>query len=233
MTDQLAVFPRQRPTDLSAITGFGYGGTVWPALVDKLRAYDRPVTVWSAGCQIGCETYTLAMHVLEAGLTGVRIQASDALAAYLDIAHRGLYFRHEVLIDVKMGRLSRAMFERYFRPVGRDFVQVVDEVRALVEFLGPIYVPDRVDPADVVLLRNIWVHITPDERCDLVRQLAQKLPADGLVVFRLCHPAEVDQVMPRRGHKRIYGRPDPHLSGRHLHGWRRKLPHDAADAARR
>lgn len=213
------------------VTAFGLDPTLWPALVAELRRYDRPVTCWSAGCQIGSETWTLAMHVHAAGLDHVRIRASDALAVRLNIARAGRYLRSEVEVDVKVGRLSPDMHARYFRPDGPEHVQVVDELRALVEFLPPAYVPDHVERADVVLLRNIWVHLDPAERWRLVRKLARKLPADGLVVFRHVFEDEVVEVMPERDHPRIFGRPSRRVHAR-WETWRPASPHEAQTARR-
>jgi len=184
------------------VTAFGHDPQLWPLLTAALARFDRPVTCWSAGCQIGTETYTLAMHVHAAELDHVRIVASDALAVRQDIAYTARYLRSEVEGDVAMGRLAPDMYARYFRSDAPDHVQVVDEVRQLVEFLPPAYVPDRVARADVVLLRNIWVHLDPAERWRLVRKLARYLPGDGLVVFRHFFADEVASVMPPGAHTR-------------------------------
>lgn len=194
-----------------SVTGFGVNPTLWPALTDAIRtlAEQRPVTVWSAGCQIGCETYTLAMHLVDAGITNVRIVASDGLAARLELAKGATYYRTELRTNVKMGWLSEEMFAGYFEDAGSGLVRVTDDVRALVEFIDePVYVPDRVDSADVVMLRNVWVHLTSAERLQLVRGLRAALPADGRVVFRTFYPDEVKRCgMVVRGHELIYGRP--------------------------
>jgi hypothetical protein len=220
---------------VNRVTAFGNDPALWPALIAHLRTFDRPVTVWSAGCHTGCETYTLAMHVLEAGLDNVRVVASDALTAQLALTRRGLYFADEVMKDVKAGRLPDAMHARYFRPAGRGLVEITDDVRGLVEVLPePLYVPERVDAADVIMLRNIWVHLTPGERLTLVQKLAECLPADGLVVFRNLYPAEVERFMPPRGGRGVYvyGRPYVDVVSRQPSQWGPEQPHRASQAHR-
>lgn len=211
----------------AAGAAFNLDPTLWPRLVDRMRALDRPLTVWSAGIQIGCETYTLAMHLREAGIADrVRIVACDAVQKNINFARRGEYLASEVAVDVAMGRLTGEQAHLYFRPVPGypETVRLIDAVRERVEFAPPVYVPDRVESADVIMLRNIWWHITVAERLELVRKLRDALPPDGLVVFRTAWFEEVHQVMPRRGHKRIYGRPRA-LRATDGRGWRREEPH--------
>jgi hypothetical protein len=207
---------------------FSLRSTLWPALIEHMRALDRPLTVWSAGSMFGTETYTLAMCLREEGLADrVRIRACDAVQQNTNFAIRGEFLAREVAVDVAMGRLSAEQAHRYFRPVPGypDVVRLSDKVRELVEFTAPVYVPDHVEAADVIMLRNIWWHITVPERLELVRKLRAALPRDGLVVFRTAYWNEVHQVMPRRGHKQLYGRPRE-LRETDGSGWKRRERHD-------
>lgn len=207
-------------TSQDLVTAFGFEARpgMWKALVDRIAAYRRPVTIWAAGCAIGCEPYTLAMALHEAGITKARILASDMNPERVKLAADARYLACEVDIDVAMGRLPDSWRARYFEDAGEvEFtylqgryatVRPIASVRDMVEYAGALRMPDVPIPdVDVALMRNIWAHISPAERLKLYRRLYVALPADGVVAFRLAYFDEVARHMPRLDHPCLFGRP--------------------------
>ena len=159
------------------------------AVFDHLRAEVLPamaavrpggaVRVWSAACATGQEPYSLAM--LAAGLPGLKLDlcASDLSEPCLEKARTGLYTHFEVQRGLPIAQLLR-WFEKTddawrVRPELRQTVRwrrfnLLDSMAALGRF-------------DVILCRNLLLHLTPEVRGDVLHRLAGALAPDGVLVL--------------------------------------------------
>ena len=144
----------------------------------------RRVVAWSAGCATGQEPYSLAMvaREVDAGLepaARTRVVATDfsdrmvertRLATYTAAeVNRGLPARHLVGSMVRHGTGWR----------------VADDVRDLVTVLRHHLVdePPPVDAVDVVLLRNVLIYFTLDDRRRVLDAVHRVLSPDGFLVL--------------------------------------------------
>lgn len=133
--------------------------------------------VWSAGCSIGAEAYSLAMLLLETrGAQGAEILATDIDQKSLERAKAGLY-REEELKRVDPGRLSR-----YFAPENGQF-RVREELRRQITFRPHDLLRDPYPrDLDLILFRNVAIYFTEEAKAKVLGGLAQALAPEGLLM---------------------------------------------------
>jgi chemotaxis protein methyltransferase CheR len=158
---------------------------VLPELLERARAEDRPLTVWSAGCSTGEEPYTVAMILLElmadSGGVPVRIVGTDVSAAALDVARGGVYSGRTV--QLAEPESARRWFAAH--PDGRAVVR--PEVSSLVEFRlhnliteAPPFGPGQVD---LVVCRNVTIYFARDTTRDLVQRFHRAMGHGGYLLL--------------------------------------------------
>ena len=167
----------------------------------RARAGTRALTLLSAGCASGEETYSLAMAVRQsvAGADWkVSILGVDINPSALEKAASGRYSAwslRELPVDAR---------QRWFHERGRD-VEVVRAIREAVRFEERNLADE--DPVlwspggyDVVFCRNVLMYFTPEGARSLTRRLARALAPGGYLFlghaetlrglsddFHLCH----------------------------------------------
>jgi chemotaxis protein methyltransferase CheR len=156
--------------------------TILPGLIERRQA-TRSLALWSAACATGQEPYSLAMVLHEMGerLPGWRVQllATDFSQGILKRAQAASYSQ----LEMNRG-LPAAQLVRHFRKMP-DAWELRPEVRARVEFreLNLAHAWPDLPPMDVVLLRNVLLYFEPELRRRVLRQLAQLLRPDGVLVL--------------------------------------------------
>lgn len=146
-----------------------------PAL--KTRMY---VDIWDAGCAHGPEPYTMAILLHENMgkflFRNVRIYATDLCGQFGDIIKKGVYPEEQVK------RIPPELLARYFSPADEPghFV-IADQIRSAVRFqehnltsLKPVK-----DGFGLVLCKNVLLHLTPQERVDVIRMFHSALSPGG------------------------------------------------------
>jgi len=146
-------------------------------------AAPRPGAVWrvlSLPCSTGEEPYSLAMTLLDAGLTPAqfRIDAVDLSQRAIERARRGVYgtnsFRGKQL----------GYRNRYFRP-GRDGFVLEKRVRDCVHFRHGNLLDKKCFPVraayDCILCRNLLIYFDGPTRLSAAHNLGSLLKPDGVL----------------------------------------------------
>jgi chemotaxis protein methyltransferase CheR len=138
----------------------------------------RPsLRVWSAGCSIGAEPYSVAILLKELAPRGThRIVATDVDRTVLDRARRGDGYGPADLRAVTPERLARWFATA---PGGQTYA-VRPELKPLIEFrehnlLGPA--PG--DGYDLILCRNVVIYFTDEAKDGLYRRFVDALRPGG------------------------------------------------------
>lgn len=166
------------------VTSFGkpYPG-LYEQLAHHIEQQRGTVDVQSVAAQLGTETWTLAMHLAERGITHAHISASDANPSRLEAFRTGRYLRSEVAINVDRGHFPAAWVERFFTPDGPNHLAVSEEVRELVTFTETAHMPEDLPKhADVLMLRRVWRDLTSGEQTDLIDRILNAVPDNGLIL---------------------------------------------------
>lgn len=163
---------------------------ILPAIIqEKIRKMEHSLRVWSAGCAMGEEPYSVAILINEllekAGVTlHVHLFATDIDAAALAEAAKGLYSRESVE-NVKL-----RLLDKYFTPVREGF-RLNQTVKEQVSFslYDMLDKKHRVPPAsifggfDLVLCRNLLIYFNTEYQETIFAKLYQALAPNGCLVL--------------------------------------------------
>ena len=150
-----------------------------PLLRSRDRDGQRRISIWSAGCSIGAEAYSIAITILELLRDPlpwqISIIGSDISSSALERARRGVYTSTELRL------LSSMLITRYFAPTGSGEFRVKPELAALVRFehLNLLDVwPDR--QFDVIFCRNTMIYFKEATKAALTERIYKALDPGGM-----------------------------------------------------
>lgn len=141
-----------------------------------LRQRRPSLRVWSAGCSIGAELYsvTLLLQGIAPGQPH-ELLGTDIDAASLARATAGIYQPHEVR------ELPDAMLKRFFRPTAAGW-ELSPLIRSLVQFRRHDLLRDPFPAAqDLIICRNVVIYFTEDAKAQLYRRFHAALRPGGLL----------------------------------------------------
>jgi chemotaxis protein methyltransferase CheR len=162
------------------VSEFFRNAEAWDVLVDrhlKPMLQSQPsVRIWSAGCSLGFEPFTLAMLVHEiAAPARVRILATDLDETTLARARFATY------AGPQMAGVSEARRARFFRRDG-DYWTVTSELQALVTFRRHDLLADPCHkPFDLICCRNVVIYFTEPAKAELYRRFCDALRPGGIL----------------------------------------------------
>ncbi len=142
-------------------------------LPELLKARPR-LRIWSAGCSIGAEIYSVAMILDEVSPgRGHVLLATDIDRASLDKARLAVYQEQE------LKTLPPHLRDRWFRPVNGGW-QVDRRLAERVEFKNHNMLEDPM-PADMdlILCRNVVIYFTDEAKDRLYRRFFNSLRPGG------------------------------------------------------
>ncbi|MBS3951244.1 MAG: protein-glutamate O-methyltransferase CheR [Peptococcaceae bacterium] len=134
----------------------------------------KRVSVWSAGCSIGAEPYSLTMAILETRPALVAaIVATDLDAAALRQAATGRYSQADVR-NVAPERITR-----YF-DVTPGGVEVKKNAKSMVSFRRHDLLKDPIESGfDLIVCRNVAIYFTEGAKLLMLRRFATALATGG------------------------------------------------------
>lgn len=152
---------------------------VLPGLMAE-AARGKRVRIWSAGCSMGHETYSIALSLLavapEAARHDVKILATDIDRNVLATARAGLYD------EATLAAVPKAERERTFLPPRADGLsEVRPEARALITFRELNLLDDwpMNGQFDIVFFRNVAIYFDQPLREALWVRMAQHIRPGG------------------------------------------------------
>ncbi len=142
-----------------------------------LRSLDAPVLIWSAGCANGQEAYSLAMTLVEGGITRWRVLASDISTKALARVTAARYGDSEIS-GLSPGRRARFLTQ----VVGeRNQWEIIPELRervfAIRHNLAAEPPPFDLGECQVVFCRNALIYFGHDDAAAFIDRLAARLDA--------------------------------------------------------
>jgi chemotaxis protein methyltransferase CheR len=160
---------------------------IFPDLIDKRSSKNmglKPtLRLWSAANSTGQEIYSIAMTLLEMGITSknynIKLYGTDISDAAIAQASYGLYNKFEVARGLDPGRLNK-----YFDP-HEDRYKIKDELRAMVQFkkmnlMKPFM---GMGKFDIILCRNVMIYFTTQDRRKIYQNISSVLEPDGYLLI--------------------------------------------------
>jgi len=151
-------------------------------LNEKKKENNRSLKIWSAGCSIGCEPYTIAI-ILKENIKNVndwdiQIIANDISLSALKVAKKGLYVKREVK-DVPY-----YLVMKYFKKEGNYF-KLSDEIIKMVELHEfNLLNTDQIRNLpyfDIIFCRNVLIYFDHLIQKKIVEIFYDKLNSPGYI----------------------------------------------------
>lgn len=171
-TDYLTINTSQFFRDLPVYRALEH--QILPSLAGKGSA----AKIWSAGCSIGAEPYSLAMLMKELEPMGRwKILATDFDTNILAKAQEGKYAEN------LLSNVPERFRKRYFSQDGAHFT-LDAKLKESVHFRRHNLLTDRYESdCDLILCRNVFIYFTIETQEALIRQFAQGLKPEGWFVI--------------------------------------------------
>ena len=135
------------------------------------------LNIWSAGCSIGAEPYSLSM-IMKEMTPGKRhrILATDLDIEILAKAKKGIYLENEIK------SLSPERRQKYFDKVGDDKYAVKEDIKSCIEFKRHNLLKDPFEKDfDLILCRNVVIYFTEEAKDELYTRFFEALKPDGIL----------------------------------------------------
>jgi chemotaxis protein methyltransferase CheR len=149
-----------------------------------LRAREKRLSIWCAGCSTGQEAYSLAMTFAKepqrwAGWT-IEIVATDVSKGAVARARTGIYSQFEV-----QRGLSVTEMLRWFEEKGQGEWQIASQIRDAVRFevRSIVEAPPRPGRFDLILCRNLLLYFAAARRRTAFERVASALAPDGWLML--------------------------------------------------
>ncbi len=157
--------------------------TILPALC-QARSGSRTLRIWSAGCSTGQEPLSIAMMLVEEGLTAatgwsVDLVATDISQAAIDFANRGLYSRFDIQRGLGVGQMLRHFSET------ENGWQASRQLLSMVRYrtANLLDLPAQGQPFDLILCRNLMLYLGDEARLIACNRLLETLAPDGRLLL--------------------------------------------------
>jgi len=154
--------------------------TILPQL-KTLREANRRLRIWPAPAPSGQEAYSIAMMLLEMGLSTwqIDILGTDLSRQILEKARAGRFAQ----IEINRG-LPAVYLAKYFKRQGLEW-EVSDQVRRMVRFepLDLRQIPASLHSFDLVLCRNVMIYFDMDTKRKIVQALRGTMAAGGVLLL--------------------------------------------------
>ena len=162
---------------------------ILPRLVDR-RQSSRRLRIWSAASSTGQEAYSIAMLIAEyfpqLARWDVKITGTDISRGVVEYAQRGRYRR----LEVNRGLPAR-MLLKYMERDGEEW-EVNERIRSMCEFqsINLCATLPTFPEFDLVMLRNVLLYFTQQDRARLFDEVYRKMAEDGYLVLGNAEQAE-------------------------------------------
>lgn len=132
--------------------------------------------IWSAGCSIGAEAYTIVMLLLERDLRFQKLLATDVDEYILSQAKAGIYQANQV------AHVPPHLLKEYFTH-DEKYYTISDDIKRYVSFNRHNLLTDHYDTGyDLILCRNVFIYFTSEVQKELTSRFVQALRPGGYFV---------------------------------------------------
>ena len=167
-------------------------------LNERVRAKKRgeALRLWSVPCATGEEPYSIAMWLLEnwpqVDVQDIEIVGSDIDTECVEAARQGEFGQRALM------RLSPALVEKYFEPIGKERWRIVPDLRQSVQFtavnLMEAAQTRQHGKFDVIFCRNVLIYFDDASRRQAAENLYENLLPGGFIC--LGHTESMSRISP-------------------------------------
>ena len=160
-------------------------GTLEDKILPKIISRSRTTRIWSAGCAVGPEPYSIAILMFDrlkhVNLERLHILATDLSQEFLDQAQAGV-FSYELLEEIPPEKIRT-----YFKPITPELYQLSKYIRQRVIFKKhDLREPPPSRNFDLILCRNVLIYFSRSQAETLFRRFHSTLKPGGFLVLGKC-----------------------------------------------
>ena len=146
-------------------------------VIPDLLKRSPTLNIWSAGCSIGAEAYSLAMILKDLTPTKKhRILASDLDIEIIAKAKKGEY------VEGELKALDPKRREKYFTKLSDGRYAISDEIKKCIEFKRHNLLKDPFEKNfDLILCRNVVIYFTEEAKDQLYTNFFAALKPGGIL----------------------------------------------------
>lgn len=144
-------------------------------MIDLAKA-SYPVKIWSAGCSIGAEPYSLAILAREANLKNVHILATDYDVTAIEKAKVGNYPSN------LLKNIPGELVNKYFTLQGDGYIIKNDIMQDVVYKEQNLLKDTFPSGFDLILCRNVFIYFTQEAQQDLTCRFIKSLNQGGYFI---------------------------------------------------
>ena len=169
------------------VTQFFRNQTVWDVFKQKiileiisLSPSDQPISIWSAGCAIGNEPYSLAMMFSDMFQTNekkFKIIANDINPTSIGIAKTGQYEFE------KLKNIPNSFLSKFLEKIDDDLYKFNDDLKKTINFQVGDVASFNINHVDVILCRNMLIYYADDAKELLFKKFYKTLNDGGFLVL--------------------------------------------------
>jgi chemotaxis protein methyltransferase CheR len=155
---------------------------IFPDLIDKRskNKFSKPtIRLWSAANSTGQEIYSIAMTLIEMGVTpdkyNIKLYGTDISDAAIAQASYGLYNKFEVARGLDQRRLITYFEKQADERIVRMMAQF-EKMNLMRPFVG-------LGKFDIVLCRNVMIYFASEDRRRIYQNIAKVLEPDGYLMI--------------------------------------------------
>ncbi len=152
-----------------------------PHVAEQSKSGGRHLRIWSAGCAVGAEPYTIAMifdDAVKKNNISMEIIATDVNEELLEIGKHGIYD------PSYLAEMTKAEAARFFdlRPDGN--YEVKPEIKSYVRFMRHDLMKDEyIKGVDVIFCRNVLIYIDKTAQRDIIDKFVESLKPGGYLAI--------------------------------------------------
>ncbi|UNC91781.1 CheR family methyltransferase [Candidatus Contubernalis alkaliaceticus] len=146
-------------------------------ILPNLSKKNGSLKIWSAGCSIGAEPYSLAILLHEAKARSFRIDATDFDENILQTAEAGRY-KANVLKNI-----SENLKSKYFEAEGEEY-RIKKRIKENIHFKQHNLLSDPYPQGyNLILCRNVFIYFTPETQNALLHKFSKSLKQGGYFIL--------------------------------------------------
>ena len=145
-------------------------------VLPEILAKNSKLNIWSAGCSVGAEPYSLAMILKDLTPTVKhRILATDLDVEMLAKAKGGVY------TSAEFKNISNNRASKYFKEINGTYA-IDSEIKSRIEFKQHNLLLDKFETGfDLILCRNVVIYFTEEAKDGLYRRFLSALKPGGVM----------------------------------------------------
>lgn len=154
---------------------------IFPEMLNRATKTSRAeLNLWSAGCAVGAEPYTMAIVASDsiASQIKVKILATDVKNELISIAKNGVYS------EQYLAEMDKSDIIRHFQKIGDENFEILRTTRNLVTFKQHDLMKDSYPSnLDMIICRNVLIYVDRDAQQEIVKNFFDALRPGGILVL--------------------------------------------------